>query len=198
MIRKIKIFFFLLAAVVVVAAFIWVARSIKQSEVTIATDERIALTPQQITSIKSIGEWEFLSVVNEELVDTVRKGMLSDDYLARIYYGTARLGINMHQVAPGWITQGDGDTLLVTLPPVGLLERDFIDEARTKSFFERGKWSHQDRESLYHKAYRQMISHSMTAENLKAARENGEALFVSMMKSMGFPRVRVRFSEVEE
>ncbi len=198
MIRKIKIAFFLLAAIIVVAAFVWLIRSIKQSEVTLATDERIALTPQQITSIKSIGEWEFMSVVNEELVDTVRKGMLRDDYLARIYYGTARLGINMHQVAPGWITQGDGDTLVVTLPPVGLLERDFIDEARTKSFFERGRWSHEDREALYHKAYRQMISHSMTAENMAAARDNGEALFLKMMKSMGFSRVRIRFSESAE
>ncbi len=198
MIRKIKIAFFLLAAIVVVAAIVWVVRSVKQSEVTLATDDRIALTPQQITSIKSIGEWEFLSVVNEELVDTVRKGVLTDDYLARIYYGTARLGINMHQVAPGWITQGEGDTMVVTLPPVGLLERDFIDEARTKSFFERGRWSHKDREALYHKAYRQMVSHSMTADNMAAARENGEALFMKMMKSMGFSRVRIRFSEAAE
>ncbi len=192
---KTKIAFFAVAAVVVVAAVVWLVRSVQQSEVTVAVDEEIGLTSQQITSIKSIGEWEFLSVVNEELVDSTRKGVFTDDYIARIYYGTARLGINMHQVEPGWIRRGEGDSLLVTLPAVGLLERDFIDEARTKSFYEHGKWSQQDRERLYEKAYRQMVAHSMTAENLATARENGEALFLRMMKAMGFQRVRVQFSE---
>lgn len=65
-------------------------------------DTVIAPTPTQIQSIKDIGEWEFLSVSLEELTDTVRKGFISDDELSRIYYGTLRLGINMHQLEPGW------------------------------------------------------------------------------------------------
>ena len=98
----------------------------------------------------------------------------------------------MHDVEQGWL-RADADSIVVTLPQPGLLDKNFIDEARTKSFFESGKWSHQDRDKLYQKAYRQMLAHCLTPENLRSARENGEALFIKMMKSMGYERVNVRW-----
>lgn len=182
-------------AVVILAGIImlwWLKGCISKTEISLDVDQSIDITPQQITSIKAIGEWEFLAISSEELVDTVRKGILKDDHLARIYYGTIRLGINMHQVEPRWIV-ASGDSISVTLPQPGLLDKDFIDEARTKSFYESGKWSHQDREKLYQKAYRQMLLHSMTKENLHNARENGEAQFRRMMKTMGFEHVNVQW-----
>lgn len=182
-------------AVAVVACIIalwWLKDCISKTELSLDVDQSINITPQQITSIKAIGEWEFLAVTSEELVDTVRKGFISDDHLARIYYGTVRLGINMHQVEPRWIV-ATGDSITVTLPQPGLLDKDFIDEARTKSFYESGKWSHQDREKLYQKAYRQMLHHSMTQENLQIARENGEEQFRRMMKTMGFEHVNIQW-----
>ena len=180
----------LVAIVAIVLGALWLVRACSQTEVGLEVNEDINITPEQITSIKAIGEWGFLAVASEELVDTVRKGILSDDHLARIYYGTVRLGINMHQVEPRWIV-ATGDSITVTLPQPGLLDKDFIDEARTKSFYESGKWSHQDREKLYQKAYRQMLSHSLTKENLDNARENGEAQFRRMMKTMGFEHVGI-------
>ena len=189
-----KIMAVLLSVVLLAGIAVWLVRSLLRSEVGVEVYEGIRVTPEQITSIKGIGEWEFLAVANEELVDTVRKGVFSDDHLVRIYYGTARLGVNMHQVEPGWIST-EGDTLLVTLPAVGLLDRDFIDEGRTKSFFESGQWSHQDRDALYRKAYRQMLEHSLTKENINSARENGKEQFRRMMKAIGFDRVHVRFKE---
>lgn len=182
-------------AVVILAGIImlwWLKGCISKTEISLDVDQSIDITPQQITSIKAIGEWEFLAISSEELVDTVRKGILKDDHLARIYYGTIRLGINMHQVEPRWIV-ASGDSISVTLPQPGLLDKDFIDEARTKSFYESGKWSHQDREKLYQKAYRQMLLHSMTKENLHNAQENGEAQFRRMMKTMGFEHVNVQW-----
>ncbi len=194
MIRKIKIALATLLLFLVVGAIFWVYSSIKQTEVTIAVDDRINLTPEQVTSIKAIGEWEFLAIANEELVDTVRKGILSNDHLARIYYGTVRLGINMHHVEPGWITSV-GNSLTITLPAIELLDRDFIDEARTKSFYESGKWSHADREALFRKAYRRMLHRSLTHDHLRQARQNGEDQFRQMMKAMGYEHVSIRFNE---
>ena len=179
-------------AVAAVIALVWLVRTLSRAEVTIAANEEINLTPEQITSIKELGEWEFMAIANEELVDTVRKSMLGDDHLVRIYYGTVRLGINMHQVGPGWIRTA-GDSVEVVLPKIGLLDRDFIDEARTKSFFESGKWSHKDREALYQKAYRQMLRRSMTPENINSARKNGEEQFRQMLRSMGYEHVSIQF-----
>ena len=189
---KYKLAGIVVACVVALAALWWIVSGISQSEVTLDVNQEIDLTPEQITSIEAIGEWEFLAIANEELVDTTRKGFFKDDHLGRIYYGTVRLGINMKNVEPGWIQTG-GDSIVVTLPQPGLLDKNFIDEARTKSFFETGKWSHQDRDKLYQKAYRQMLTHCLTPANLRSARENGEALFIKMMKSIGYERVSVRW-----
>ena len=189
---KYKLAGIVVAAIVALAALWWIVSGISQSEVTLDVNQEIDLTPEQITSIEAIGEWEFLAIANEELVDTTRKGFFKDDHLVRIYYGTVRLGIDMKNVEPGWIQTG-GDSIVVTLPQPGLLDKNFIDEARTKSFFETGKWSHQDRDKLYQKAYRQMLAHCLTPANLRSARENGEALFTKMMKSIGYERVSIRW-----
>ena len=189
---KKKIIIILTLVVVVIIALRWLVRSLSHSEVTVAANEQIDITPEQITSIKARGEWEFLAIANEELVDTVRKNILKDDHLVRIYYGTVRLGVNMHQVSPGWIRTA-GDSIEVVLPKIGLLDRDFIDEARSKSFFESGKWSPKDREALYRKAYKKMLHRSLTKENINKAQQNGEAQFRQMMHSMGYEHVSIRF-----
>jgi len=194
---KHKLIAALVAIVAAVLGALWLVRACSQTEVGLAVNEDINITPERITSIKAIGEWEFLSIADEELVDTVRKGLFSDDHLSRIYYGTIRLGVNLHQVEPGWVTTS-GDSLLVTLPPIGLLDRDFIDEARTKSFFESGKWSHQDREALYRRAYQLMLKHALTPDNLRQARQNGEAQMQRLFWAMGYDRVSIRFSEAAE
>jgi hypothetical protein len=189
---KYKLAGILVAAIVALAVLWWLVSGISQSEVTLDVNQEIDLTPEQITSIEAIGEWELLAIANEELVDTTRKGFFKDDHLVRIYYGTVRQGIDMKNVEQGWL-HTVGDSIVVTLPQPGLLDKNFIDEARTKSFFESGKWSHQDRDKLYQKAYRQMLAHCLTPENLRSARENGEALFTKMMKNIGYERVSVRW-----
>ena len=68
------------AVVVVIFAVRCTMTSISESTVDIAVDESINITPEQIESIKAIGEWEFLSVADEELVDTTRRGIFSDGY----------------------------------------------------------------------------------------------------------------------
>ena len=161
---------------------------------SIEIDKRIGITPTQIESMKTIGAWEFLSIADEELVDTVRNGFFKDDELIRIYYGTLRLGIDMKDAIDGWIKK-DKDTIDVLLPPVKLLDERFIDEARTKSFFESGKWSDQDREMLYQRAYKRMKQRCMTKENIASAEQNATKQFYQMMRSMGFDNVRVRMEE---
>ena len=182
----------ILALTAFILVFVWLVFFEKDNTIELGVDDRIGDTPTQIESMKAIGEWEFLSVSNEELVDTVRKGLLSDDHLVRIYYGTLRLGINMHQARPHWLTVS-GDTATAVLPKVGLLDKNFIDEARTKSFYESGSWQESDREALYKKAYRMMLQRCMTPTNLKAAEENAEAQFRKMLLALGYKNVIIKF-----
>ena len=158
----------------------------------IKQNKQIDLTPTLIKSIEEIGEWEFLQLTDEELIDTVKHGFFGDSELARIYYGTLRLGINLHQAPPGWIVQ-DKDTLRLSLPPIQLLDQDFIDEARTKAFFESGKWTEADRKQLYERAYSRMKQRSLTPANIAIAQANARQQIENMMKSMGFKNVKTGF-----
>ena len=192
--RTVKYSQYLFVAIVALCLVIWLTVSFKKTEVSVDVDQKINVTPEQIESIKAIGEWEFLAIADEEMVDTMRKGIFSDDHLVRIYYGTVRLGINMHQVEPGWIS-ASGDSIEVTLPKIGLLDRDFIDEARTQSFHESGRWKAADREAMYRKAYKKMLKRCVTPENIKSAKHNGEEQFRQIMKSMGYEHIAIRWKE---
>ena len=188
--RYFKIIIGVVILVAVMAGIWWLRGMTKDDYFSFGSDDRIDVTPTQIMSIKAIGEWEFLSINAEELVDTVRKGFFTDDELARIYYGTLRLGIDMGKLESDWI-EASGDSVMLLLPKVGLLDAAFIDEARTKSFFESGKWSPADKEALYKKAYSQMKAHSLTPENLQAAEANGEEQMRNMMRSIGFKNIKI-------
>ena len=170
----------------------WIYRDIRDGHIEFGADQQIDITPELIKSIKEIGEWEFLSISDEELVDTIRLGIFSNDRLARIYYGTLRLGVNLKQVEPGWIV-ARGDTIDITLPQIDLLDRDFIDEARTRSFYESGTWSPKDRESMLQRAYHKMLQRGMTSQNLQIAKQNGDAQVRQVLQSMGFKQVKIQY-----
>ena len=170
----------------------WLVRGIQRTEVSIEADQTIDITPQQIESIRAIGQWEFLSISNEELIDTTRKRLFSDDHLSRIYYGTVRLGIDMQQMDSTWVTV-QGDSITLWLPRPSLLDQDFIDEARTKSFHESGRWTAQDRETLYRRAQQRMLRYSLTSKNMETARKNGETQLQRLMQSMGYQHVNIQW-----
>ena len=183
-----------LALVVILLLVWWLLFAEKDNHLSLDSDDAINPTPEQIQSIRDIGQWEFLSISNEELVDTVRKGVFSDDQLVRIYYGTLRLGVDLSKTKKNWIT-AHGDTIVVRLPKVGLLDKEFIDETRTKAFYESGRWTARDREALYRKARRQMMSHALTKENLKTAEANAEHEVRRMMSAMGYNNITVKFDK---
>lgn len=183
-----------LTLVAIIIFLWWLLIAEKDNHIGLKVEDDINPTPEQIQSIRDIGQWEFLSISNEELVDTVRKGVFSDDQLVRIYYGTLRLGVDLSKTKKNWIT-AHGDTIVVRLPKVGLLDKEFIDETRTKAFYESGRWTARDREALYRKARRQMMSHALTKENLKTAEANAEHEVRRMLSAMGYNNITVKFDK---
>jgi hypothetical protein len=137
------------------------------------TNDRIDDTPTIVEQMREIGQWEFLSISDEELIDTVRTGFFSDDELVRIYYGTLRIGIDFSQCDEKWIEK-EGDSIKIDLPPVQLLDENFLDEARTRSFFESGKWSNADRKAMSDRAKAAMRKRQLTKANMALAQKNAE------------------------
>ena len=154
----------------------------------------VFFSASQVERIRSIGQWELLSVNDEEYVDTVRHHLLADDHLVRIYYGTLRLGLDLSRMDSTAVSV-DGSHLVLTLPPVGLLDDDFIDEARTRSFHERGKWSPRAYRELYERARQKMMARALTEENLSHTRTLAEEQVRRLLAAMGYDDVDVVFSD---
>lgn len=183
-----RVYLFLVAVclVLVVVAVLWTCNGIKNTSISLGTNDRIDYTPNIVDRMKAIGQWEFLAISDEELIDTVRKGFFSDDELVRIYYGKLRLGIDLSACSGDWIRQ-EKDTVYVTIPEIKLLDYNFIDEARTKSFFESGKWSNADRQAMYDRARERMLKRCMSPENMKVARENAREQVQKMLAPIAAP-----------
>ncbi len=201
-----KIFLFLfhywrwvLIIIIVILAVLGIRSCVKllseehPSSFIFESNNRIDLTPAQITSIKEIGKWEFLNIQMEELVDTTRsRWFVSDDELVRIYRGTMRLGIDMEQLSDNWFQQ-KGDTVVLLMPPIQLLNEKFIDEAQTTTFSESGSWDGKALEGLYHKAERQMKYRLAESNAYEQAEENGKKQVDALMQSLGFRSTKIFF-----
>lgn len=181
---------------VIIALIVGAYLLLRNSDVSIGNEATVRLSPTVIEQMEAIGQWEFLAISDEEIADTVRKGIFSDDELVRIYKGTLRLGIDMADVKDGWIRES-GDTVSVVLPAVKLLDENFLDEAAAKSFYETGKWNQQARKQLAEKARRKMLDRCMTKANLETARQNAVEQFRQMLTSMGFKHIDIKISSTK-
>jgi hypothetical protein len=178
--------------IIVIATLLWgLKKIIDTTHIGTETHSTTISTPTSINSIKDIGEWEFLTINNEELVDTVRRGLIGSSELIRIYYGTLRLGINLNDTISGWLN-AHGDTIDVVMPKIKLLDTDFIDEARTEAFYETGKWSPEEMNSLYKVARKKMIDRCMTKENIEIAQENAKAQMYNLLNGLGYNTINIQ------
>ncbi len=178
--------------IVVIATLLWgLKKIIDTTHIGTVTQSTTISSPTSINSIKDIGEWEFLTINNEELVDTVRRGLIGSSELIRIYYGTLRLGINLNDTISGWLN-AHGDTIDVVMPRIKLLDTDFIDEARTEAFYETGKWSPEEMNSLYKVAKKKMIDRCMTKENIEIAQENAKSQMYNLLNGLGYNTINIQ------
>lgn len=77
------------------------------------------------------------------------------------------------------------------------MDKNFIDEAKTKSFLEKGDWQDQDRELLYQKAYKKMLNRCMTPQNIKSAANNATQQFHQLLKSMGYEKIKIKIKSTK-
>lgn len=161
----------------------------------IVRNTRIDLTPEEITSIREIGQWEFLSISTEEMVEWHKTSTFGDRHLVRIYQGTLRLGIDMRLCKKDWFVSQEDSTATLKLPAISLLDKRFIDEANTRSFYEKGTFSPNVYEDLYRKAENAMRKRCLTPQNLKRAEDNAREHFTQIFKSFGFKTVNIEFEQ---
>ncbi len=192
-----KIRFILLLSIVLlvlVCALVLFFSLNKQPLVSVETKGNIMPTPMEVENVRSIGQWEFLTLSDEEIVDTVRHGFFGDKELSRIYYGTLRLGSDLSKAGDD-LVRANNDSVVVTLPKITLLDSHFIDEARTRPLIEDGKWTEADRAALTRKAERMMRKRCLTKANLQKASDNARIQVAALFHAMGYKHVQVNISK---
>lgn len=158
----------------------------------LGNNERTLVTAEQVSAIREIGQWEFLTIQTEELVEKNERKLFADKQLVRLYRATLRLGIDMHHAPEDWFTPS-GTTAHLRLPDVGLLDEDFLDEAQAETFHEKGTWSPAVHQELADKATRAMKQRALTEENLNEAREAAKDNFTKIFTGFGFETVDITF-----
>lgn len=185
---------FAVAAIVIAITYIYIG--IKENSpihLEVERNTRIDLTPEQILSVRDIGQWEFLTINTEELVEWQRSRTLTTDRLTRIYQGTLRLGIDMSKASDDWFTSLPDSTAQLILPHAALLDNNFIDEARSRSFYEKGSIPPEARDQLYDQARKKMMQRCLTPQNLQTTERNARNEFTRIFKSFGFKTVTIQF-----
>ena len=196
---KFRYLWLILLAIVIVALCLRQCRDEWRSGegLHVSSNKQIDVSPEEIRKIKDIGQWEFLAIRTEELAELDEKALLGDKQLAQIYTGTVRLGIDMKKAPDDWFT-AKGDTAVLYLPTVGLLVKNFIDEAQTKAFYEKGTWRAEDKNKLYALAYRKMMARCLTVDNLRAARQQATAQFSQIFFAFGYKYVIINYGSTTQ
>lgn len=196
---KFRYLWLILLAIVIVALCLRQCRDEWRSGegLHVSSNKQIDVSPEEIRKIKDIGQWEFLAIRTEELAELDEKALLGDKQLAQIYTGTVRLGIDMKKAPDDWFT-AKGDTAVLYLPTVGLLDKNFIDEAQTKAFYEKGTWRPEDKNKLYAIAHRKMLARCLTIDNLRAARQQASAQFDQIFFAFGYKYVIINYGSTTQ
>lgn len=173
--------------VVVLIAIFFAVKFHSTPAVTIERNDKITPTPNIITEVKKIGKWEFLSVKIEELVDTT-KGVLFKDQLSALYTGTLRYGIDFSKTQSNWFIQ-NGDSVVAFLPKVTLLDNYFLDEAATKTVFETGSFTPNDRRDMRERAITQILAKSEKAGYKNEAQREAKEQIARFLQNLGIKNI---------
>ena len=190
MVRHWRITFFVLLVALIGYGAMMAYRTLTNSND--AVEKPIEQSPEEIMRLQAIGQWEFLSVEAEELVERHYSGLMSERDLVCIYRGTLRIGVDMRKLPSDWVEMKERSAIL-HLPQPSLLDENFLDESRTTVFFEQGVFRPEERDAMRTEAKDKMKQRAMTAENLSIARINAEAQFQKLFLAMGYEDVVVEF-----
>lgn len=190
MVRHWRITFFVLLVALIGYGAMVAYRTLTNSND--AVEKPIEQSPEEIVRLQAIGQWEFLSVEAEELVERHYSGLMSERDLVCIYRGTLRIGVDMRKLPSDWVEMKERSAIL-HLPQPSLLDENFLDESRTTVFFEQGVFRPEERDAMRTEAKDKMKKRAITAENLSIARRNAEAQFQKLFLAMGYEDVVVEF-----
>lgn len=194
---KIKLAAVVVVCLIVMVAVLYMCHAAKSVTAGHQTEVVVTPTPVNLDSIRAIGQWAFLTVEMDEVVDTVDRGLFSSDRISVAYHGTLHYGINVAEARPGWVTIVGDTAVTVVLPPVKLLDDRFLDERNVKVYEGRDDMDFINkptvRAALVRKAKAAMIRRGR--ENIPEARGKAETEVRRIFSQHGYKKIVVSFED---
>lgn len=194
---KIKLAAVVVVCLIVMVAVLYMCHAAKNVTAGHQTEVVVTPTPVNLDSIRAIGQWSFLTVEMDEVVDTVDRGLFSSDRISVAYHGTLHYGINVAEARPGWVTIVGDTAVTVVLPPVKLLDDRFLDERNVKVYEGRDDMDFINkptvRAALVRKAKAAMIRRGR--ENIPEARGKAETEVRRIFSQHGYKKIVVSFED---
>lgn len=194
---KIKLAAVVVVCLIVMVAVLYMCHAAKNVTAGHQTEVVVTPTPVNLDSIRAIGQWSFLTVEMDEVVDTVDRGLFSSDRISVAYHGTLHYGINVAEARPGWVTIVGDTAVTVVLPPVRLLDDRFLDERNVKVYEGRDDMDFINkptvRAALVRKAKAAMIRRGR--ENIPEARGKAETEVRRIFSQHGYKKIVVSFED---
>jgi len=151
----------------------------------------------QITDLSKTAKLKVLSIYKEVIISQYRqeRGFLfsQNEYqIHSIYPGRLDIGFDLTKCEDNWIVT-DGDTIIVSLPPVEILNKDawYIDETKKQTPIEDGTWTTADYNMMAQRA-NALIRRTCELEDCyKQAEIQGFKVVSNLLKTFGYTNLKI-------
>lgn len=184
-------------AIIAIVVWILVRKfiSVAAPEVTTDDNERIDSTEVVVKRIETSRQWTFLKIPVEEVVSR-EKGLIWKDNITKKFKGQIELGLDLRMMLPGWAVYQTGDfsKIELNMPPIEILNTDFLDEAASQTLIDEGSWELDDKKSMKEEAIQKMRSQALSLHNIEAAEAMARRELTETFKKLGYKDVIVNIT----
>ena len=189
------------AVYAVIAIILWLMISklvsVVAPDVTTTDNERIDSTEVVVKNIETSRQWVFLKIPVEEVVSR-EKGLIWKDNLTKKFKGQIELGLDLRMMLPGWAKYKPGDFshIELNMPPIEILNNEFLDEAASQTLIDEGSWSLEEKKLMKEEAIEKMSQQALSLHNVEAAEALARRELTEKFLKLGYKDVKVNISRI--
>lgn len=195
-----------IAALVVIAIFLFIRN--QRQQISNLFDylfkPRVEVGHIQLSDLSKTEKMKVLSMYKEVVVSQYRQGLSilygqNTAEIHSIYPGRIDIGFDLAKCDENWIST-EGDTVVVNLPPVEILNKDgwYIDETKRQTPIEEGNWTSADYTKMARRA-NALIKRTCELEDCyKQAETQGFKVVTNLLRAFGYQNMRINIQTREQ
>ena len=189
-----KLWAYIVVSVLLLVAILWGVNRVTGvfNDVTAVFRSQNSIGAVSLTDISPTMQLRTLSIQKELLVSQYRANpwYIGDDEIHVVYPGRIDLGFDLSKCREDWL-QVEGDTTIVYMPPVEILNANSNYTGLADVKIEVGKWQAADMNLLHDRANAQMLRSCEAEDCYRRAEELGAKVLTELLTSFGYQNITV-------